>query len=139
MLRSANHSHHWGIIVAGGEGERLRPLTRMVAGDDRPKQFCALLAGGRTLLQQTQARVAQAIDPSRTLFVLTRQHEHFYADHFATVPSERLVIQPGNRGTFAAILYSLAKVMRQDRNAVVAFFPADHHYTHENRLVAGVG
>ncbi|MGH7416546.1 MAG: sugar phosphate nucleotidyltransferase [Candidatus Rokuibacteriota bacterium] len=33
------------IILAGGDGIRLRPLTRRLAGDDRPKQFCVLLGG----------------------------------------------------------------------------------------------
>lgn len=33
----------WAIIRAGGDGTRLRDLTRRIAGDDRPKQFCPLL------------------------------------------------------------------------------------------------
>ena len=32
----------WALILVGGDGVRLRPLTRHIAGDDRPKQFCAL-------------------------------------------------------------------------------------------------
>jgi len=111
----------------------------MVSGDDRPKQFCALLAGGRTLVQQTQARITQSIAPSRMVVVLTSQHEPFYADQFVNVPPARLAIQPESRGTFAAILYGLSFVIRQDPDAVVGFFPADHHYIHENRFVAGVG
>lgn len=30
------------MILAGGEGRRLRPLPRVIAGDDRPKQFCRI-------------------------------------------------------------------------------------------------
>src|SRR6266849_5786030 len=105
MQRSAKPSHHWGVILAGGEGERLRPLTKMVSGDDRPKQFCALLAGGRTLLQQTQVRISGVVEPSRIVTVLTRRHEHFYADQFVNMPPERLAIQPDNRGNFAAVLF----------------------------------
>src|SRR5947207_1030265 len=138
MPRS-NRDHHWGVILAGGDGERLRPLTRILSGDDRPKQFCALLAGGRTLVQQTQARITQSIAPSRMVVVLTSQHEPFFADQFAHVPPERLAIQPYNRGTFAAILFGLSRVIRHDPDAVVGFFPADHHYIHESRFVAGVG
>ena len=48
-MRTASASkHQWAVILAGGEGVRLRPLTRLVSGEDIPKQFCPLL-NGRTL------------------------------------------------------------------------------------------
>src|SRR5262249_4805739 len=58
------------IILAGGDGTRLRELTRRIAGDDRPKQFCRVL-GSQTLLDQTRQRVAQVIAPARTFFSVT--------------------------------------------------------------------
>ena len=42
----------WAVILAGGEGIRLRPLVSRLYGDDRPKQYAALL-DSRTLLNQT--------------------------------------------------------------------------------------
>ena len=44
--------HRWVVILAGGDGKRLLPLTRKLSGDDRPKQFCRVLAS-ETLLDQT--------------------------------------------------------------------------------------
>lgn len=97
-MHSPNCSRHWGVILAGGDGERLRPVTRLIAGDDRPKQFCPLLEGKKTLLEQTQLRIAKAVPPGRTLYVLTHRHERFYADALAQVPPSRLIVQSAEPG-----------------------------------------
>jgi hypothetical protein len=65
MAFGARRSDRWAIILAGGEGLRLRPLTRRIAGDERPKQFCPLL-DGVTLLDRTRARVTPTVGPDRT-------------------------------------------------------------------------
>jgi len=125
---SGSRSHRWGLILAGGDGKRLLPLTRRIAGDDRPKQFCAVL-GDETLLNQTQRRISRLIQPWRTLLVLTSTHEPFYADEVAGIASSRLLIQPSNQGTAPAILYSLLRLREMDPKGVVAFFPSDHHFS----------
>jgi Nucleotidyl transferase len=63
----ALHTHgsrRWGVIMAGGDGKRLLPLTRALTGDDRPKQFCPLI-GGETLMHQTRCRVSQVIPKTK--------------------------------------------------------------------------
>jgi len=69
MHLGADHPHQWGVILAGGEGVRLRSLTRFVSGEDTPKQFCRLL-GGQSLLAQTTQRISRTIDSQRTVYVL---------------------------------------------------------------------
>ena len=111
-----------------GDGTRLKSLTRKIAGDERPKQFCSVL-GRRTLIEETQERAALELDPERTLYVVNRMHEPYYAPLLAGEPAAKLVIQPRNRGTAPAILYSLLRIAAFDPNAVVAFFPSDHYTT----------
>ena len=129
--------HRWGAVLAGGDGKRLLPLTRWMTGDDRPKQFCAVV-GDQTLLQQTRSRVARTVSPDRTLLVLTRTHECFYGTEVEDVSPSLLLIQPQNRGTSAAILYSLMRIRAMDSYGLVAFFPSDHHFTDDEAFVAQI-
>src|SRR5678816_558627 len=73
------------VILAGGDGSRLKSLTRAIVGDERPKQFCPIL-NNRTLLDETRSRVALRIRESNTFFSLTQKHETFYERPLWNVP-----------------------------------------------------
>jgi len=137
MHLSSDQRHHWGVILAGGEGARLKTLTRFVSGEDTPKQFCRLL-GGQSLLAQTTQRIGRTINPDRTVYVVLNSHERFYSKELRCVRPANMIVQPVNRGTLSAILSSLIHIIRQDKDAVVGFFPSDHHYTEEERFMSGV-
>jgi mannose-1-phosphate guanylyltransferase len=128
-------SLRWGVILAGGDGKRLLPLTRRITGDDRPKQFCAL-TGGETLLKETRRRVARIIPGPQTLLMLTQTHERYYADEVTEVPSSCLLIQPRNHGTALAITYALTRLRQMDPQGLVGFFPSDHHFANDEAFVA---
>jgi mannose-1-phosphate guanylyltransferase len=127
----------WAIILAGGDGTRLRPLTRAIAGDERPKQFCAVL-GSETLLDQTRSRVALSVAPAQTLFVLTRAHEPFYDPLLGDATREQLVVQPRNAGTAPAILYSLLRLSKSAPSSAVALFPSDHFFSDDAAFMSHV-
>lgn len=135
--RPSGIKQRWAVILAGGDGVRLRSLTRSISGDDRPKQFSPLL-GGETLLAQTRLRTAKRIDPFKTIFVLTEAHRPFFANELAMVPQHQMVVQSANRGTLPAILWGLLRIARFDRTALVALFPSDHYYADEEKFMAGV-
>lgn len=126
----------WSVVLAGGDGVRLRGLTRFVYGDDRPKQFCPLL-GKRTLLQETQQRAERSVSPDQILYSLTRAHQDYYLRDLGDRPSQR-VVQPCNKGTAPAILCTLLHIAMLDPNAVVAILPCDHYYSRENVFTAAL-
>ena len=121
------HPDRWAVVLAGGNGSRIRTLTRLVSGDERPKQFCRLV-GNNTLLASTRARLCATVAPERTLCVVTSHHEPFYREEFSGDDWVRVIEQPGNRGTGMAIALGLATVSTVDPNAIVGFFPSDHYY-----------
>jgi mannose-1-phosphate guanylyltransferase len=131
-------TERWAIVLAGGDGTRLRELTRRIAGDDRPKQFCPLV-GERTLLAETRRRIAPEITAPRTFFSVTQAHERFYAPLLADVWSRRVVVQPQNRGTAPAILYGLLRVATVALFDPVAIVPSDHCVSDDEAFMAHVG
>ena len=129
--------HLWGVVLSGGEGVRLRALTRQICGDERPKQYVSIL-GDRTLLRQTLDRVALRIRPSQTAVVTLRSHSRFFGEQWAGPEPSRVLIQPTDRGTAAGILFPIHWIARQDPDAIVAVFPSDHFVSGPATFMASV-
>lgn len=132
MSLPESKTSRWAVILAGGIGTRLQPLTRRMFGENRPKQFCTFF-GDRTLLGHTHARIARLIPAERTLCVVVKAHSSYYTRELTEV-SSRVLEQPIDRGTTAAIAYSLARIAAVDPSAVAGFFPADHYFADEDSL-----
>jgi mannose-1-phosphate guanylyltransferase len=126
----------WAIVLAGGEGVRLRPLVRRVCGDDRPKQYVPLL-GPRTLLCQTLDRVALVIPPVQTVVSSVQSHAGYIADGLSSGQA-RVLIQPAEHGTAPGILYPAHWISCHAPEAIVAIFPSDHFIKEETAFMAHV-
>jgi mannose-1-phosphate guanylyltransferase len=134
---NAAPNDEWAVILAGGDGSRLKTLTRQITGDERPKQFCSVM-GGATLLEETQRRSVLELSRERTLYVVNQAHEKFYAPILAAEPSNNLVTQSRNRGTAPAILYGLLRIAAVNSNALVAFLPSDHYISNNAKFMAHI-
>ncbi|MCL6640647.1 MAG: hypothetical protein K6T92_04655 [Candidatus Rokubacteria bacterium] len=120
----------WAVILAGGAGTRRRALTRRIAGDERPKQFCRLV-DGETMIDRTRRRAEWVVRPDRHVVVVTADH----AGYFGALPLElapgRLVVQPCNRGTLVGLLYPILRVVDLAGDAPVVILPSDHDLAEE--------
>ncbi len=125
------------VILAGGNGTRFRELSRKIAGHDLPKQFCRVI-GEKTLLDQTRARVSLSVPAELTLAAVTRAHERFFVPLLADMPAQNVVIQPENRDTAPAILYSLLRLAELTPTASVAIFPCDHYVSDDEAFMRHV-
>ncbi len=125
------------LILAGGDGVRLRPLTRELAGDDRPKQFVPVV-GERPLLGEARRRAALLVPPSRIQIVLTRAHEAYFRPMLEDAPPSALAVQPSNRGTGVAVLYALLRAAKRGSDSSVVILPSDHWVSDDRAFMAHV-
>lgn len=119
-------SHPFVVILAGGEGRRLAPLTRALYGDDVPKQF-AVIAGERSLLQTTIERAMALTTLDRISVVIAAHHERLARTQLAPYPGVELAIQPANLDTAPGMLLPLVRILARTWSARVVFLPSDHY------------
>ncbi|HEX6884691.1 MAG TPA: sugar phosphate nucleotidyltransferase [Planctomycetota bacterium] len=124
-----SENQNWAIVLAAGEGTRLRELTT-ARGVSTPKQYCSL-RGGRSLLGDALARAARVVPKKRIVVVVAEEHRRFFEPDLAGLPRENVVVQPRNRGTAAGILLPLSVVLERDPGARIAFLPSDHFVERE--------
>ena len=123
----------WALVLAAGEGSRLRRLTTTASGVAVPKQFCSL-SGGTSLLHDTLRR-AQVIAPAeRTCVVVCADHRCWWQSLSRSIPSSNIVVQPCNRGTAIGILLPLLAILQRDPDATLGVLPSDHFVRNESLL-----
>ena len=127
----------WALLLAGGEGRRLRPLTRQISGDARPKQFCPIF-DGETLLDRTRRRADLLSRMDQQVVVVNRNHAPYYAAVARDLAPHRLVVQPVDAGTAPGVLYPLLRVRHLAGNVPVTVYPSDHYVSEEAAFVGSV-
>lgn len=115
----------WGIILAGGEGQRLKEFVWERFGTDAPKQFCAFF-GRRTMIEHTVKRAETIIPRERLVVVATAQHREHVFHSLAKQPPGTILFQPVGRDTAPGVLLPLVHILNRDPDAIVAILPSDH-------------
>lgn len=114
----------YSVILAGGVGTRLWPLSRT----HYPKQF--LQMNGHSLFQETYLRALGLSDPGHILVVTNENHQFLVRDQITeldhTIEDNRLLKEPEGRNTLPAITWSVREIQKEDPEALVAIFPSDH-------------
>lgn len=114
------------VILAGGSGERFWPLSRQ----SKPKQFLTLDGTGRSLLQATSDRLTHTLTTHEQLLVVTaNDHRGKVLEQLPELPLENLLVEPVARDTAAAVLYAALTIARDEPNAIMGVFAADHRIT----------
>ncbi len=128
-----------GIVLAAGEGKRLRPLIRRLRGDTLPKQYVNLV-GTSSMLEQAFRR-AEMLIPSNRLFTVVSQEHLDYPEVRRQLSGRRsgtVITQPQNKETGPGLLLPLMHVYRQHPNSTVAVFSSDHFILEEDLFMAHI-
>jgi len=111
---------HYAVIMAGGSGRRLWPLSRR----NRPKQIIELF-GDESLLRRCVSRV-QGIFPSRNIYIVTNaEYSDVVHEHVPELPASNVLGEPVGRDTSNAIGLAATVLYERDPDAVLAVFSAD--------------
>jgi mannose-1-phosphate guanylyltransferase len=128
--------HYYALIMAGGGGTRLWPLSRA----NRPKQLLKLL-GERSMFELAVDRLKLVFPPERIFVVTSAAYAQLLRAQRPELPEENFILEPEPRNTAPAIGLAAVSIHRRDPQATMVCVTADHFIGNELRfrdlLVAG--
>lgn len=120
----------YSLILAGGKGSRLYPLSRI----RKPKQFLKAI-NDNSFLVNTVNRILPVVD-RKNIFVVTNEcYEDKIKEELEGISSENIFTEPENKETATCIGLSAIKFLKKDANAVMIVLPSDHYIEGEDNYV----
>jgi mannose-1-phosphate guanylyltransferase len=123
------NEHYYAVIMAGGGGTRLWPLSRQ----GHPKQLLALV-DQRSMFQMAVDRILEVFPPQRIFVVTIQEQAQDLQAQCPTIPSENYLIEPAPRGTASAVGLAAVVLQHLDPQAVMAVLASDHYIQDEPRF-----
>lgn len=127
----------WSVVLAGGDGERVKPFVLRWLGRPRPKQYCTFV-GTRSMFEHTLDRATLIASPKRTVVVTARHHRSEMRDQRFAHLIHKVIEQPVNRDTAAGVFLPISFIRARDPQSVVVIQPSDHFVYPERRFVETV-
>lgn len=118
------------LILAGGVGSRLRPLS----SDENPKQFLRIF-DGKSLLEKTFDRVARLVEPASIFISTNEQYAPKCAAQLPRLPEANILTEPARRNTAPAIAVCCFAIESITDDAVIAVLASDSYIADENEFV----
>ncbi len=114
--------HYYALIMAGGGGTRLWPMSR----SDTPKQLLPLIEE-QSMFQTSVARLAPLFPPERIFVVTGERYAAALREQAPALPAGNFIIEPSARNSGPAAALGIAVISARDPQATVALLTADHH------------
>lgn len=124
----ANTDNNYCLILAGGRGRRLWPVSR----EQYPKQFIDFFGVGRTQLQQTYDRMAKFIAPDHIYINTQASYLDIVMQQLPEVPREHIIAEPILRNTAPSVAWGNHRISVRDDDAVMVVVPSDQFIVGED-------
>jgi len=121
--------HYYAVIMAGGGGTRLWPLSRQA----RPKQLLSLF-NEQSLFQIAVNRLEGVFPYDRILVVTVESQAALLRAQVPEIPAENYLIEPLPRGTASVVGLAAIALQQRDPQAVMAILTSDHYMGNEYRF-----
>lgn len=118
------------MILAGGAGTRLRPLS----SDDEPKQFLKLF-DGQSLIQRTFARISRLLPPESIFVSTNERYRQKCLEHLPALPPQNVIAEPARRNTAPAIALTVFTIENAVGPCVIASLHSDHYMADETEFL----
>ncbi len=120
----------YGVILAGGRGERFWPLSRI----NRPKQFLKLTSD-KMMLEETIDRVLPLIPMENVRIVTNESMRDIIFENLDSIKEENILTETEGKNTCLAIVLAAVHLMHVDPKAVMVVLSADHLIRPEEKLL----
>lgn len=118
----SNLDHTYAVIMAGGSGTRLWPVSRQSS----PKQMIKLI-GEQSLFQSTVQRLVGLFPIERILVVTVEEQAETLKAQAPSIPAENFILEPAPRGTASVIGLAAAVLRKRDPSPIMIVLPSDHY------------
>lgn len=125
------NSHHYAVIMAGGSGTRLWPMSRQAS----PKQFQKLVSD-KTLIQETYSRVKKILPVKQIYIATTEKYKNLVLEQLPEVDEDRIFLEPAQRNTSPAFGLAALHITAKDPDAIIATVASDHVVTNNEEFVS---
>ena len=119
----------YALILAGGKGTRLYPLSR----SENPKQFLKLI-NNKSFLRATVDRIKPLVNNDNIYIVTNEEYMDKIYEELPEIKKENIFAEPYNRETATCIGLSAVKLLKKDKDASMIVLPSDHYIEDEKEF-----